>query len=126
MADRIEIRDQLVQDLPEIDAFDVVWLPGPFLVPDVLPAALRAVYRALRPGGWHVNGTHGGGGDDLGSVSARLRAVLWGGDTITPERAANLLDQAGFTDVTRFPRLPTGLVPMRARRPYDARLPRGW
>lgn len=117
MADRIEIRDQLVQDLPEIDAFDVAWLPGPFLGPDVLPAALSAVYRALRPGGWVLNGTLGGGGDDLASVGARLRAVLWGGDTITPERAAQLLDEAGFVDITLFPRLPAGLVPMRARRP---------
>ncbi|MDP8908214.1 MAG: class I SAM-dependent methyltransferase [Chloroflexota bacterium] len=116
MADRVEIRDQLVQELTETDSFDLAWLPGNFLGPDLLPVALSSVYRALRPGGWVLNASLGGGGDDPASVTARLRAVLWGGDTTTPEQVRDLLDAVGFTEITLFPRLSSGLVPMCARR----------
>jgi hypothetical protein len=52
----------------------------------------------------------------ISAPAARLRAVLWGGDTVAPERVADLLRDAGFEDVTLMDRLASGLVPMRARR----------
>jgi hypothetical protein len=103
--------------MTEEAAFDLAWLPGNFLAPDVMPAALAAVHRALRPGGWLLNATLGGGDDDPRSVAARLRAVLWGGDVLSPEGAVSLLEEAGFADVTVLPRLGSGLVPMYGRRP---------
>ena len=117
LADRIEVRAERVEHLRISEAFDLAWLPGNFLGSELLPAALSAVRRALRPGGYVLNACLGGGGDDARSVAARLRAVLWGGDTVPPERVADLLAEAGFADVLLMPRMPSGLVPMQARRP---------
>src|SRR5215213_277590 len=53
----------------------------------------------------------GGGGDDRRSTAARLRAVLWGGDTVAPEDVAGFLREAGFDEVVLTDRLSSGLVP---------------
>ena len=116
LSDRIEIRAGLVEDLKDREAFALVWLPGNFLGSEAMPKALAAVHRALRPGGYLLNACLGGGGDDQRSTAARLRAVLWGGDTVAPEHIADLLRQAGFDGVALMDRLPSGLVPMQARR----------
>jgi predicted O-methyltransferase YrrM len=117
LGDRVELRQQLVQDLDDTAAFDLAWLPGDFLAPAVLPAALTAVHRALRPGGWLITACGGGGDDRPRATGARLRAVLWGGDTLEPERVGELLDQCGFDDVRLLPRRSSDLVPIVARRP---------
>jgi predicted O-methyltransferase YrrM len=117
LGDRVELRQQLVQDLHDVAAFDLAWLPGNFLPPAVLPAALTAVHRALRPGGWLLNACLGGGDDSPRAVAARLRAVLWGGDTLEPEKVAQLMRHHGFDDIRLLPRMSSGLVPIVARRP---------
>jgi hypothetical protein len=117
LAHRIEIRAERVEALESREEFDLVWLPGNFLGSDVLPGALASVHRALRPGGYVLNASLGGGGDDQRAVAARLRAVLWGGDAVDPKRIAEWLSAAGFCDIVQMPRLPSGLVPMHARRP---------
>jgi SAM-dependent methyltransferase len=114
---RVELRATPVQDLQDREAFDLVWLPGNFLAPAVLPAALRAVHRAMRPGGWLLNACLGGGDDSERAVAARLRAVLWGGDAPEPESVARVLREHGFADVRLLPRMASGLVPIVARRP---------
>jgi SAM-dependent methyltransferase len=117
LADRVEVRADRIEDLDERERFDLVWLPGNFLGPALLPAALAAVRRALRPGGYVLNASLGRAGDDPRAVAARLRAVLWGGDAVEPERVAGWMEEAGLCEVVLMPRLPSGLVPMRARRP---------
>ena len=117
LADRVEVRAGRIEDLDAREQFDLVWLPGNFLGPALLPAALATVRRALRPGGYVLNASLGRTGDDQRSVTARLRAVLWGGDTVEPERVAGWMEDAGLCEVVLMPRLPSGLVPMRARRP---------
>jgi SAM-dependent methyltransferase len=114
---RVELRPERIEDLEEEAAYDVAFLPLAFIAPDVVPRALAAVFRALRPDGWVTLGTLGGGGDDLAGATARLRGVLWGGEPFPPARVAELLDDAGFADVAVVSRLPGGLVPMHARRP---------
>jgi SAM-dependent methyltransferase len=116
LSGRVEIRAERVEEFDAREAFDLVWLPGNFLGAPVLLRALAVAHRALRPGGYLLNACLGGGGDDQRSAAARLRAVLWGGDTVAPEHVADLLREAGFEDVTLMERLPSGLVPMRARR----------
>ena len=116
LGDRVEIRAGLVEDLEDQEAFDLVWLPGNFLGSEAMPRALVVVHRALRPGGHLLNACLGGGGDDQRSMAARLRAVLWGGDTVAPEHVATLLRQAGFDEVALMDRLPSGLVPMQGRK----------
>jgi SAM-dependent methyltransferase len=117
LADRIELRRQVVQELTDEEAFDVAWLPGNFLPAAIFGAALDAVHRALRPGGLVLMATlGGGGGDDVRHSAARLRASLWGGDALEPERIAAMLDAAGFVDVRVLDRLPSMLQPIHARR----------
>jgi SAM-dependent methyltransferase len=113
---RVELRQLLIEDLEDVEAFDIAWLPLNFLPPAVVPVALERVYAALRPGGLLLLATLGGGGEDLRSAAARLRSVLWGGDALAPERVAELLGAAGFTDVAVLDRLPSSLVPLTARR----------
>jgi SAM-dependent methyltransferase len=115
--DRVELRADPVQDLEDREAFDLVWLPGMFLPPAVRREALNVVHRAMRPGGWLIDGCLGGGDDSPRAVAARLRAVLWGGDTADPDSIARILEEHGFADVRLLPRLASGLVPIVARRP---------
>ncbi|WP_022930720.1 SAM-dependent methyltransferase [Patulibacter americanus] len=120
LADRVHVRGTRIEDLDAHEEFDLVWLPGNFLGPDLLPGALATVHRALRPGGYVVNASLGSAGDDEGAVTARLRAILWAGDTVEPERVAGWMKEAGFCEVVLMPRQPNGLVPMRARKPSIA------
>lgn len=114
---RVELRQQLVQDLTDDGAFDVAWLPGNFLPTADFPAALDAVFRALRPGGLVLMATLGGGGDDPAAATARLCATLWGGDAVEPDAVVETLGTAGFVDVHVLDRLPSRLQPIQARRP---------
>jgi ubiquinone/menaquinone biosynthesis C-methylase UbiE len=117
LSDRVALRQQLVQELNDEASFDLAWLPGNFLPPAVLPSALGAVHRALRPGGWLLNACLGGGDDSPRAAAARLRAVLWGGDTMEPEQVAALLIEQGYANVRLLPRMAGGLVPMVGQRP---------
>jgi SAM-dependent methyltransferase len=116
LADRIELREQLIEELEDVEAFDVAWLPLSFLPAAILPEALARTHRAMRPGGLFLTATHGGGADDLPGAAARLRAVLWRGEPIPPSDVESLLTAAGFTEVAEG-RIPgSSLVPLQARR----------
>jgi SAM-dependent methyltransferase len=117
LGDRVDLRRGLVQELPDRESFDVAWLPLNFLAPGAVAPALQRVAAALRPGGWVVLGTLGEAGRDVVSTTARLRATLWSGSSLAPDRVAEALDAAGFGEITRLPRFASGLVPMHARRP---------
>jgi SAM-dependent methyltransferase len=117
LADRVEIRDERVEQLGDEAAFDVAWLPLPFLPAEVVEAAIRAVHRALRPGGWLLAATLGSPArGNLGDALAAFRSVIWGGSPLAPEAVEELLAAAGFTDVAALPRTPARLTPLRARR----------
>ena len=116
LGDRIELRRQLVQEIADEEAFDVVWLPITFLPRDVVETALSVLLRALRPGGVIVTGTLVHSGADLGAAAARLRAALWGGDQLTPDDVERMARDAGYTDVQRGPQAGSGLTPMFLRR----------
>ena len=52
LAGRVELRQQDVADLREPAAYDLIWLPAPFLPETTLTAALPRLVDALVPGGW--------------------------------------------------------------------------
>lgn len=118
LAGRMEVRDQRIEQLGDVESFDLAWLALPFLPPAVVAPALAAVHRALRPRGWLLVGTLGSPArGDLRDALGALRSVLWGGGPLAPETVADLLGHAGYTDVTVQQRTPAGFTPMSARRP---------
>jgi SAM-dependent methyltransferase len=114
---RIELRTQRVQDIGDEAAFDFAFLPSVFLSTETVRAALPAIHRALRPGGWVVTASPGPSVDELAPALARLRATLWGSEALAPEALRELLEEAGYAEV-RVSDVPPGatLVPIAARR----------
>jgi SAM-dependent methyltransferase len=112
---RIELRCERVENLADVERFDLVWLPLPFFSPDAVEPALERAWRALRPGGWAMMANVGSGGEDVGSAVSRLRCTLWGGAPLADETLAALLGRIGFTDIRGDAAIP--MAPTRARRP---------
>ncbi|MGD9528763.1 SAM-dependent methyltransferase [Pseudonocardia sp.] len=118
LRERVVLRAQGVQDLADRDAYDAVWLPGPFLPRAVVPSALAATLCALRPGGWVVFGLYAAAADALARAVTDLRIIRSGGHPWAPDEAAALLRSAGFADVRAVERTwnaPIGFV--AGRRP---------
>lgn len=99
VADRVSYRLGDAAGLTDESAFDVVWVPGPFLGREVVPKVVTAVHRALRPGGWVVFGRYAGPEDPLAAELIALRVVRSGGHPWTSTEAEGLLTGAGFADV---------------------------
>lgn len=98
LADRIEIRHQSVTDVDDLDAFDLIWVPQPFLSSPVLLAALPRLRRAARPGAAVVMGLATNDDHGLPGASADLHHLMLGGGTMSIETAGQLLTNAGFAD----------------------------
>lgn len=97
LSDRIELRDQRVEDLSEKDGFDLAFVPQPFLSPDAFRRGLPNLLRALRPGGWLIVLTHSLEVEDpLAGVGRAFRARVWGGGVMSPEELIEMLAGAGF------------------------------
>lgn len=118
-AGRVSVRRQDVAELAEPSAYDLVWLPAPFLSEAALGAALPRLIDALRPGGWIVAGTNPAPEDALVQAVARWTAVLNGGNSYDTGRMAESLTASGLREVQRFPTVPGGPVLVAARRPED-------
>jgi 2-polyprenyl-3-methyl-5-hydroxy-6-metoxy-1,4-benzoquinol methylase len=104
LTDRVELRLQDAGSLDEADAYDVVWLPMPFLPADIVPAVVRTGCRALRPGGWLLAGTFTGPPTRLGQLLTDLRTVRSGGHPWQPTALLGVLGEAGLQDVGEVPR----------------------
>jgi SAM-dependent methyltransferase len=113
---RVSVRRQDVADLAEHEAFDLVWLPAPFLGEAVIEAALPRVAAATRPGGWVVVGTNPAPADPLLSAVARWRATRNGGSAYDTGRAEAALTAGGLDDLRTFPTVPGGPILVAARR----------
>jgi tRNA A58 N-methylase Trm61 len=98
LGERVELRRLDVADLADVDAFDAVWLPLPFLPAEVLPVATKAAARALRPGGWALPGAFVGPPDPLSRLLVDLRTVRSGGRPWTAAEIWDLLGEAGLVD----------------------------
>jgi SAM-dependent methyltransferase len=102
--DRIELREQRVEDIADADAFDMVFLATPFLSPAVIPAALARAYAALKPGGHVIYGLYDGPPDPLSQRLVELRTTRSGGAPATEAQACAALGAAGFTATHEAPR----------------------
>ena len=118
LENRIELRQQSVEELPDEDVFDLAWIPTAFVAAPALPGAFQRVHRALRSGGWLLLGMIRSGGEPLAGSFARLRTALWGGSLLSPAEVETLLGKAGFVDVQMMPAPPGAVAAMiAARRP---------
>lgn len=97
--DRIELRDQSVDALSDVDAYDLVWLPQQFIPRPVLEAALPRLYRATRADGCLVMAL---------STDNDLANLMSGGGTLSAEDAVKLVTHAGFRDVQDHDHVITG------------------
>ncbi|MEO3813993.1 class I SAM-dependent methyltransferase [Sphaerisporangium sp. B11E5] len=116
-AGRVSLRRQDVAELAEHAAYDLVWLPAPFLTEAALSAALPRAIDALRPGGWMVVGTNPASPDSLLRAVGRWTAVLHGGNSYDTERMAATLTASGLRETRRFPTVKGGPVLVAARSP---------
>jgi SAM-dependent methyltransferase len=109
MAGRIELRAQRLEDLPDRDVFTLVWLPGPFLAAEALPAELAVAHGALRVGGWLVFGLFEPSTDQLAEALTALRVVRSGGHPWNAKQVEDQLRSAGFEQMRLFtpPNLPS-------------------
>lgn len=114
--DRIELRGQAGEDLHDVEAFDLAWLPSVFVSEQAVPSILGRVHRALRRGGWLLFPMMRPGGDPLTASLARLRTAMFGGLMATPETVEALLRRHGFKAVRTLPGPPTAPVAMVAGR----------
>ena len=103
LTDRIQLRDQMVEDLSDTNAFDLAWLPSAFIPATVIPTACGQAYRALRPGGWLLLAMAHSANEPMAASLVRLRTALWGGTLMAPTQVETLLRQTGFVDVRTLP-----------------------
>lgn len=111
LAGRIELRAQRVEELADREAYDVVWLAGPFLPPAIVPAALRHSLSALKPGGRVVFGLYSEPADDLARRLVALRTIRSGGHPSTGPELVEALEEAGFEGARELE--PTWTAPVR-------------
>lgn len=117
LSDRIELRELSVTDLADDAAYDLGWLPQPFIPRTAFEAGVVCMFRAVRPDGWLVVPLMTP--PDLDSAFERAAVVhgahVLGGGPIEVSEAADLLERAGFVEVARED---VGVqVVLRARRP---------
>lgn len=100
---RFELRLQGVEALAEREAFDLAWLPVPFLPEAIVDTALARVHLALRAGGWAIVPTLYTDGDELLPAVLRLKNLVWGGARLTAGEVQRRLEAVGFARVVVLP-----------------------
>jgi precorrin-6B methylase 2 len=115
LEDRVELRLQAVQDLDDVDRYDLAWLPAPFIPASVFAQALRRVYRALRPGGWLVVAAGRFDGEPLAIAVTKWKTLRAGGTPLPSAEAMTTLPAVGFVDVMQMP-TPVGAPALFAAR----------
>ena len=103
LEDRITLRAIGIEELTDTDAFDLAWMPAPFLPSSVLEARVPVVAKSLRPGGWLVLGRYAAPHEALPEALAELRTVRGGGTPLSDEEAVALLERGGLTDAHAVP-----------------------
>ncbi|MFH8224648.1 class I SAM-dependent methyltransferase [Streptomyces sp. NPDC018057] len=116
VADRITLRQQDVAGLAERDAYELVWLPAPFVSEPALEPALPRLAAALVPGGWLVAGTNPAAEEPLRRSVGRWVAVRNGGNSYDTAAMAAALEAVGLGETRTFPTVPGGPVLVAARR----------
>jgi methylase of polypeptide subunit release factors len=115
--DRVVLREGDVAAVTETDAYDLIWLPAPFVPEPALRAALPKLAAALRPGGWIMVGHGRFTGDAVENAMNVFKTVAFGGTALDHAAAVQLLRDAGLADVRTLPTPPGAPSLTVARRP---------
>ncbi|HKJ36181.1 MAG TPA: class I SAM-dependent methyltransferase [Solirubrobacterales bacterium] len=119
LSDRIALRDERLEMLGERAAYDVAFLPQPFLPRDAVEQGLPRLLEALRPGGWLiVLASELPADDPLVAAARRFRARVWGGGVIETAELKSALAGAGF-DAARTDHPVASFRAICARRPLS-------
>lgn len=101
--DRVILRQQDVATLDERAAYELVWLPAPFLPESALTCGVQRAAEALVDGGWVMVGHGKYGRDPVEDAIGRFKTVAFGGTVLDDDQAQQLLRDAAFTDVMTVP-----------------------
>lgn len=102
LQDRIEIREQPGEELADEGAFDLAWLPAPFVPAATLGRLVERVQRSLKPGGWLLLAA-AKEGEDLRGAALRFHVALYGGTPSSQGEIERLLTEKGLTEVKTLP-----------------------
>jgi len=117
LAGRVQLRCQGVEELTDEEAFDLAWLPLPFIPPAAVREGLPRVLRALRPGGWLLLPAAAVEPGASGEI-ARWQVHVFGGTLLSDHERTELLRAAGFESPIPLSTPPGALPPfLAARRP---------
>jgi len=106
VSDRVVLRTGDAADIAETDAYDLIWLPAPFVPESALRAALPRLVAALRSGVWVMVGHGRFTGDAVENAVNVFKTVAFGGTPLDAATAARLLADAGLADVRTLPTPP--------------------
>lgn len=104
LAERVELRAVDATQLDEREAYDAIWVPLPFLPPEVVPTIVARAAVALRPGGAALLGNFAGPPDRLSQLLLELRTIRAGGKVWSAGEAVALMQGAGLVDGREIPR----------------------
>jgi SAM-dependent methyltransferase len=99
LQERITLRRQSVTEIDDEAAFDLVWLPSPFLSREVVDSALPRVVRALAPGGFLLFGMFGSRADPLNQTLTDLLTIRSGGHPWRSHEVEECLRGLGLRNV---------------------------
>ncbi|MFJ8555332.1 methyltransferase domain-containing protein [Streptomyces sp. NPDC001588] len=114
-ASHVTLRHADVVDVTEQAAYDMIWLPAPFLSEAALTQALPRLIEALKPGAWIVVGTNPAAPTPLRQAVAGWHAVRNGGNAYDADRMVKTLTAYGLRDERQFPTVPGGPVLVAAQ-----------
>lgn len=117
LQDRVDVRLQAVQELEDLERFDLAWIPAPFIPESVFSAGVARVRDALRPGGWVAVGAGRFDGDDLAVAVTRWKTLRAGGTPLSANDARIALEAAKLIEFSVLATPPGAPMLYAARRP---------
>jgi len=85
--------------IEDVDVFDLLWVPQPFLPEPVLAEALPRLHRAARRGAALVMAISTNHESGVSGAVIDVRNLMTGGGTLPAQEAGALLHRAGFSGV---------------------------
>lgn len=98
-----ELRQQDVAELTDEAAYDLAWIPAPFVPEPAFSTGVARIATALRPGGLLMIGHGTFHGTDLEIAITRFKTVVYGGTALDGPSATRLLTAHRLGSVQTIP-----------------------